>query len=513
MAIRKSGISGIPFGNTAARPASPSLGQPYFNGEVGRLELYSSNGWQNIVQETPGLSSASGTYNQSTGSGTFTIAGTNFVDGGIAYAVGTNATEYQATTTTYNSIVQMTALFTGLSPDYEPYDIKLVNPSNLFGILPDAFYINDSPVWSTTSGSLGTYTGSSIQLATTDDESNTITYSVTSGSLPTGVSLSSAGLISGTATGNPGTYTFTVSASDGGNTVTRSFSIFVPPTITGGTITVSGDYRIHTFTSSGTFATNASSLTADYLVVAGGGGGGTTYGGGGGAGGLRSTVTATGRAGTLESALTLAANSYTVTVGGGGATGLAGYNATNAPGFNGNNSVFATITSLGGGGGGGGGGSSKSGGSGGGGMDSITPGSGTTGQGFDGGGSASGGNYGAGGGGGSGSNGVAGNSGAGGNGGAGVAVAISGSSVTYAGGGGGGTYTGGTSGSGGSGGGGNAGAPGVTNATGGFAGTDNTGGGGGGSSALQAGSQYSAVGGTGGSGIVIVRYLKSVVGL
>jgi len=195
MAIRKSGISGIPFGNTAARPASPSLGQPYFNGEVGRLELYSSNGWQNIVQETPGISSASGTYNQSTGSGTFTISGTNFVDGGIAYAVGTNATEYQATTTTYNSIVQMTALFTGLSPDYEPYDIKVTNPSNLFGLLPDAFYINDSPVWSTSSGSLGTYTGSSIQLAATDDESNTITYSVTSGSLPAGVSLSSSGLI------------------------------------------------------------------------------------------------------------------------------------------------------------------------------------------------------------------------------------------------------------------------------------------------------------------------------
>ena len=41
MAIRKSSNSGIPFGNTASRPASPSVGQPYFNGEVGRLELYS----------------------------------------------------------------------------------------------------------------------------------------------------------------------------------------------------------------------------------------------------------------------------------------------------------------------------------------------------------------------------------------------------------------------------------------------------------------------------------------
>jgi len=513
MAIRKSGISGIPFGNTAARPASPSLGQPYFNGEVGRLELYSSNGWQNIVQETPGVASASGTYNQSTGSGTFTISGTNFVDGAIAYAVGTNGTEYQATTTTYNSIVQMTALFTGLSPDYEPYDIKVTNPSNLFGLLPDAFYINDSPVWSTSSGSLGTYTGSSIQLAATDDESNTITYTVTSGSLPTGVSLSSSGLISGTAT-SVGTFTFTVSASDGSNTaVTRSFSLVVYPTITGGTVTVSGDYRIHTFTSSGTFGTNASSLTADYLVVAGGGGGGTSYGGGGGAGGLRSTVTATGRAGTLESSLTLAANNYTVTVGGGGASGLAGYNATNSPGSNGVNSTFSTITALGGGGGGGGGGNAKSGGSGGAGMDALPGAVGTTGQGFDGGGSAVGGVYGAGGGGGAGSAGVSGTSQSGGNGGNGVATSITGSSVTYAGGGGGGTYQGGTVGSGGSGGGGNAAASGNNNAGNGSPGTANTGGGGGGGSALQAGGLYSGVAGVGGSGIVIVRYLKSVVGL
>lgn len=513
MAIKKSGISGIPFGNTAGRPTAAS-GQPYFNGELGRLELYTSTGWQNIVQETPGVASASGTYNESTG-GTFTISGTNFVTGGLVYAVGTNGTEYSATTSTTNSIVQMTALFTDLSPAYEPYDIKVLNPSNLFGLLPDAFYINDSPVWSTTAGSLGTYTGSSIQLAATDDESNTITYSVTSGSLPTGLSLSSSGLISGTSTANPATYTFTVSASDGSNTaVTRSFSIVIPIAVTGGSIAISGDYRVHTFTSSGVFATNLSSLNVDYLVVAGGGGGGTTYGGGGGAGGLRSTVTATGRGGTLESQLTLSSNNnHTVTVGGGGATGLAGYNPTNSPGFNGNNSVFSTITALGGGGGGGGGGSSKNGGSGGGGMDSVTPGSGTTGQGFNGGGSASSGNYGAGGGGGAGSNGVSGNTGAGGNGGSGVAVAISGSSVTYAGGGGGGTYTGGTSGSGGSGGGGNAGASGVTTAGSGFSGTANTGGGGGGSSALQAGSQYLGVGGTGGSGIVIVRYLKSAVGL
>jgi len=51
MAIRKSSNTGIPFGNTANRPANPAVGQPYFNGEAQRLELYTgaTYGWQNLV--------------------------------------------------------------------------------------------------------------------------------------------------------------------------------------------------------------------------------------------------------------------------------------------------------------------------------------------------------------------------------------------------------------------------------------------------------------------------------
>ena len=42
-------------------------------------------------------------------------------------------------------------------------------------------------------------------------------------------------------------------------------------TATGGTITESGGYTIHTFTSSGTFTPNSTG-SVDYLIVAGGGG-------------------------------------------------------------------------------------------------------------------------------------------------------------------------------------------------------------------------------------------------
>ena len=60
----------------------------------------------------------------------------------------------------------------------------------------------------------------------------------------------------------------------------------------GGTITISGNDRIHTFTGPGTFevskiACSAANNEVSYMVVAGGGGGGRDVGGGGGAGGFR----------------------------------------------------------------------------------------------------------------------------------------------------------------------------------------------------------------------------------
>jgi hypothetical protein len=260
MAIRKSSNSGIPFGNTAGRPTAQT-GQPYFNGEVGRLELYTSTGWQNIVQETPGVATISGNYSEATNSGTITISGTNFVSGAIASAIGTNGVEINAFSTTYNSIVQLTAVFTGLSSTYEPYDIKVTNPSNLFGLLPDALYVNNSPVWVTTAGSLGTfYEQVSISLsATATDSDSTITYSLASGSsLPSGITLnSSTGLISGTLPdiSTQTVYSFTINATDGVNTIPRTFSI-----------TSNVNQSPSWSTSSGTIATIYDSGRSNYSV-------------------------------------------------------------------------------------------------------------------------------------------------------------------------------------------------------------------------------------------------------
>jgi hypothetical protein len=270
-------------------------------------------------------------------------------------------------------------------------------------------------------------------------------------------------------------------------------------TATGGTITTSGDYKIHTFTGPGSFTvTNTGNAptnplggptSVDYLVVAGGGSGGISQGGGGGAGGYRTSYPSP--AGTIP----VSATSYPITVGAGGS----GASSPPLTGANGSNSIFSSITSAGGGGGGSSPTSTaNTGGSGGGGGANVANNNGAAGntppvsppQGNPGGNGIFPGTGGGGGASAAGSN-------APGNGGAGSPNSITGSAVTYAGGGGGSNYstTGGTGGAGGGGNGGPAG-------TNGSPGTVNTGGGGGGRA------PFSGCGpaGSGGSGIVIIRY-------
>ena len=276
-------------------------------------------------------------------------------------------------------------------------------------------------------------------------------------------------------------------------------------------------YKIHKFTSSGTFSVE-DAMNVDWLVVAGGGGGGTggaRGGGGGGAGGFRTGAS-----------LAVTAQTYSVTVGSGGDGAV-----------NGNDSVFSTITSTGGGKGG-----EESvnnagdGGSGGGGSGSATTGAGakvnitpitgevTTVQGFNGGAGRNGNDWPGGGGGGAGAVGAGPSSqGNGTNNAGGVgedqvmglnaadsytlltaasAGHVVGGARYFSGGGGGAVGTGGTNGAGGSGGGGVANSGNSSTLAG--NGLANTGGGGGGHGY---GGTNNA--GDGGSGIVIIRYALS----
>jgi len=316
---------------------------------------------------------------------------------------------------------------------------------------------------------------------------------------------------------NQTTYTFTVKANNiAGSSVDSSFTSATPTNLSilsGGTLSSDATYYYRTFTSNDTLSVSNNSLTADVLVVAGGGAGGNSassgfYGGGGGAGGLLSFISQS-----------LSPSNYTVTIGAGGT-----YSGSNLRGNPGNNSQFHTLTAAVGGGGGGGGSDNASfieaqknggnGGSGGGGQSARNNslnlgggvgGTGTPGQGNNGGNGA--GTFqsepqaGGGGGGAGGAGGNATSAAQGGAGGVGStsfsswgAATSTGQNVSgtryYAGGGGGASN--GTGGAAGLGGGGAGGGSNGAN------GTANTGGGGGN-------------GMLGGSGIIIVRYLKSAV--
>ena len=89
---------------------------------------------------------------------------------------------------------------------------------------------------------------------------------------------------------------------------------------TGGDVTVVGDYRIHTFTSSGYFNVIEAPLgyDFDYFIVGGGGGGGSDMGGGGGGAEVKTGTTTD-----MEVA------QYTITVGAGG---LGSTSADTSPG-------------------------------------------------------------------------------------------------------------------------------------------------------------------------------------
>jgi len=127
---------------------------------------------------------------------------------------------------------------------------------------------------------------------------------------------------------------------------------FKPMTATGGTITESGDYKIHTFTSPGTFevteaSTDPTGNEVEYLIVGGGGGMGYGYGGAGGAGGYRAA--GCGPAPLQGSNVPTPVTTYPVTIGAGGAGGPVNPVGPYYPASNGSPSSALGLTGAGGG--------------------------------------------------------------------------------------------------------------------------------------------------------------------
>ena len=504
----------VASGTTAQRGST--TGQWRYNSETGFFEGRNTDGTFSTLQPDPVVTSVDDGEVDSAGGGnqTIVVTGQNFTTGGTIAFVGTSA-EFNATTTTFNSSTQVTAVAPKASflNAQEPYKVKFTSASGKEGISPTGLIsVDNDPVFGVASGTLGTLAyndraGSNLTTVTaTDSDGDAITLSHLSGTLPTGLTFNSNGTFSGTANAETSntTYTFTIRATANSKNTDRQYTITVnAPIATGGTITSAGGYTYHTFTANGNFVV-LQPKSVEYLLVAGGGGGGggnsgSAWGaGGGGAGGV------------IDSTFSTSAQTYAIVIGGGGSGDTAG---SSGRGANGQNSTAFGQTATGGGGGGTrmGNEDGANGGSGGGASGANPPdavgGTGTSGQGNDGG----DGSYGGAGGGGQSSAGVDGNdaSANGSNGGAGINWKSLGTSYAGGGGGGAGDPTAGQGGNGtigyGQAGGGNGGsANGSTNSDGADATGYGSGGGGAGGGAINAG--VARNGGDGAGGIFIVRY-------
>jgi hypothetical protein len=503
----------ISRGTTAERDTAFGNGTLRFNTTTNLMEYYDGTQWK-AIDAPPVITSftvdggstvTSATIdNEKGGNFTFEINGSLFDTTGASISfIGSGETVSTNSITRNNAnLLTCTVVASDFDATNSPYTIRVTNGSGLSANLADAISADQAaPSFTNAADTIYNIYDSqrgSVSISASDlcGASNGSNFSVTSGSLPSGLTMNSAdGSISGStsAVGGDTTATFTVTATGDEATGTRQFKITQKAPV------------IQSFTSVGstTFSVPTGISAVDVLVVAGGGGGGNSTGhesgGGGGAGGYIYTPGHPVSPG----------SSVPVTVGAGG-PGLpdAGYsppNSFNRDPHKGGPSSFGggtTITATGGGAGGGQYYSGSPGGSGGGQSGNYGPnsaGSGTGGQGNPGGnGTLNGVDSVAGGGGGAGAAGGNGSGSTGGAGGSGSSSSISGSSVTYAGGGGGSGRNsgGGSGGSGGSGGGG----PGNTNGSPSSNGTNNRGGGAGGAVGSGAGA------GTGGSGIVIVSY-------
>ncbi len=337
--LRVSGLGGTPFGNTASRPANPSIGQTYNNGEIGATEIYTASGWvlNSAPPAAPSIDSASNVgsarpYNNGAATVTFT-AGTV---GGPAssYTVTSSPGAIKAVGST--SPITLTGLTAGTSYTFS------VAAQN--GFSTTAAALDSNSITATTVPNVPTI-GTATATGVTGTATLTFTAPESGGSAITNYSYSTDGstytafspaqtssplTVSGLTNNVSQTIRIKAINTNGSSSASSESNSFTPiaPKATGGTITLSSGNFIHTFTSSGTFTPNTN-FTPSALAVGAGGGGGSGGGGGGGGGFVR----------LLTSQSLTSGTGYSIVIGAGGAGGTA-----NTP--NGSNAGIGNSTTL-----------------------------------------------------------------------------------------------------------------------------------------------------------------------
>lgn len=293
------------FDSDGKAALTPANGMIIYNSTINLVQYYASNEWKS-VDSPPTLTNITPSTFDATND-TITVNGTGFSAGAIITCIGTNGTTF-ACTTTFISATRVTFVPTSAmvsdSGANDKFSVRLTNTSGLASAdLSEVLDFSASPTFTTAAGSLGniyeTERGSKTFTiaATGADPQDTLSFAVTAGSLPSNMSMSTAGVISGTPTqvsaGQTTTSTFTVtctatSAEDNSvtKTNTREFSIAVKGLIE----------QVFTYSSNAMQTwTPPADLTSATVAMWGGGGGayavtGGNYANGGAGGFVESTI-------------------------------------------------------------------------------------------------------------------------------------------------------------------------------------------------------------------------------
>jgi hypothetical protein len=235
--INYSSLSGVPAGSTANRPASPAVGQVYYNGTLAAIEIYTTSGWVILgaipATATIGASADVGT-NVAYGSGSVDVAFTPAATGGLATAFTAVSSPGSISAAASSSPIRVTGLSLGTSYTFtvtanNAYGNSLASSSSSSSTTTS---IPQAPtIGSPTVSSGQSYTGSasvSVPFTAGASGGKSITgYIVTSSSGTTASGVSSPISISDTV-GTARTYTVTATNANG-NSIASSASASTTP--------------------------------------------------------------------------------------------------------------------------------------------------------------------------------------------------------------------------------------------------------------------------------------------
>jgi Putative Ig domain/Concanavalin A-like lectin/glucanases superfamily/IPT/TIG domain len=243
-------------------------GDTWFNTDTTILQVYDGTAWKNVYTPPPSPTSVSPTTITGAPGSTITVIGTGFSFGAaVQFVSSVNGNTYNGTSVQFLNSSTLTVQNPALSKAGAPYAIKVTNLDNGAGTSTAILNVDAGTAFITTAGSLGSsYSGLSFTYALQATSSLALIYSLASGSLPTGLTLASSGIISGTlpTVSSQTTYTFSATITDTATTaVTRSFSITVVPypTITSLSPTTGNIPGTATITVTGTNLVNGSTIT------------------------------------------------------------------------------------------------------------------------------------------------------------------------------------------------------------------------------------------------------------